>query len=335
MLIGTTMSRESAMKSIHLDAALQYAALGLPVLPIRPFKKAPLIEGGAHVATTDPRVISEWWRRWPMARVALSCGERAGFDALDIDKQHGGIEVLGRLLSRHKLKLPKTSLQSTPSGGFHILFCHRPGLVNRCGVPKDGNAGMDCRTNGAQIITAPAEDYRWRKIVPVKDLPPWPDWLAEFYLRREPSPLIHPAPDFTSSGPPGEVERARLYINRALERVCGDIERALPGTQENTLHCGAFQLGALLNALPIIPMEDVINDLVGAGLSMTSERGKPPWTARTVQWKVNRGVRLGYEEGTALVPNFGQARASRPSTARPKKDRTQQVVGRVGRLQRS
>jgi hypothetical protein len=76
-----------------LDAALSYAAQGIPVYPVhwprhildgvslacscsrgpacdRPAKH-PLVRHGVKEATTDADRIGRWWRRWPQANLGL------------------------------------------------------------------------------------------------------------------------------------------------------------------------------------------------------------------------------------------------------------------------
>jgi len=55
-----------------LEAALQYAGRGWPVLPCR--DKVPLVRGGVHAATRDLATIERWWHTWPQANVAVTCG---------------------------------------------------------------------------------------------------------------------------------------------------------------------------------------------------------------------------------------------------------------------
>jgi hypothetical protein len=78
----------------RLDAALSYAARGIPVYPVhwphptpsraslacscprgpacdRPAKH-PLLRHGVKEATTDPHRIGHWWHRWPQANLGLA-----------------------------------------------------------------------------------------------------------------------------------------------------------------------------------------------------------------------------------------------------------------------
>ena len=129
-------------RPLMLEAALGYAELGIAILPMRTDEKIPLTRHGSRDASRDPGQISRWWRRWPTADLSLASGMISGFDALDVDRQHGGIEALAGLIDHHG-PLPETSRQQTPSGGFHLLFRHRPGLKNRSG----GHARSTAKTH--------------------------------------------------------------------------------------------------------------------------------------------------------------------------------------------
>ena len=76
-----------------LDAALGYAARGIPVYPVHwphlnpgeaslacscprgpscdRAAKHPLVRHGIHDATTNPAQLERWWSRWPAANLGL------------------------------------------------------------------------------------------------------------------------------------------------------------------------------------------------------------------------------------------------------------------------
>jgi len=93
-----------------VDAALQYASLGLPVIPIHGIYKGrctcqagqncerpgkhPHTAHGVHDATTDRNQIKSWWEKWPGANIGIETGAGSGIVVLDVDPRHGGGETL-------------------------------------------------------------------------------------------------------------------------------------------------------------------------------------------------------------------------------------------------
>jgi hypothetical protein len=66
-----------------LDHALDCAARGWPVFPIKPGSKEPATRRGFHDATTDTDQITTWWTKTPAAGIGIATG--VAFDVLDID----------------------------------------------------------------------------------------------------------------------------------------------------------------------------------------------------------------------------------------------------------
>ena len=70
-------------------AAAVYAALGFPVVPMHASQPAggctcpdpdcsdpgkhPRLAGWKRLASTDPAIVGEWWRRWPHANLGGRC----------------------------------------------------------------------------------------------------------------------------------------------------------------------------------------------------------------------------------------------------------------------
>ena len=121
-----------------LAAALEYAALGWPVLPIFEIRDAGqcacgdprcespgkhpvgrLVPRGLKQATTDPEVIHRWFNAAPTANLAVAAGVKAGIVVIDVDPRHGGDESLANLEAEHGT-LPDTILQLTGGGGAVI-----------------------------------------------------------------------------------------------------------------------------------------------------------------------------------------------------------------------
>src|SRR3954452_7813941 len=95
-----------------LEAALKLAGTGWPVFPMwwptgsdrfpcacgtracpspakHPLSKA--VRNGNLNATTDERIILDWWLRYESANVGIRTGMPAGIFVVDLDPRHGGM----------------------------------------------------------------------------------------------------------------------------------------------------------------------------------------------------------------------------------------------------
>jgi len=148
----------------NLSVALEYIAAGIPVFPCRAEgetdphtgrvhdPKSPLTSNGLYGASTNERIVREWWRRNPDALVGIPTGTKTGFFALDVDVKEGkaGDVNLAKLEAQHSA-LPETVVVQTATGGFHHLFRHADGLTTSTGsLPKD----IDIRAEGGYVIAA-------------------------------------------------------------------------------------------------------------------------------------------------------------------------------------
>jgi Bifunctional DNA primase/polymerase, N-terminal len=249
--------------SVVLDAALAYAARGVPVYPVhwphpaaggaatcscprgpacdRPAKH-PLVRHGVKQATTDPEVIGLWWHRWPQANVGLATG--VVFDALDVDGP-AGLAALRQLARAAGLRLPGP-LVATGGGGWHHWF--RPtGLGNR---PPRGLDHVDWRGRGGCVLAPPSRHasggtYRW--LIGL-DVAPLPEVPGDLRARLDPGP---PSPT-QPVGPRRPPALGHPYGRRVLAAELAALGRATPGQRNRTLNRCAFKAyryvaGGLLN----------------------------------------------------------------------------------------
>ena|SRR5215210_3550502 len=107
--------RHGSAPTLH-NAALAYARRSVPVFPCEPGAKRPLTRNGHWDATTDPRVVGRWWRRWPTANVGIPTGKKSGVVVLDVDVEDGGLESLAKL-ERAVAPVPKTARARTGEAG--------------------------------------------------------------------------------------------------------------------------------------------------------------------------------------------------------------------------
>jgi hypothetical protein len=240
--------------SALLDAALAYAARGIPVYPVhwpRPTPggtsqacscprgrgcdraaKHPLVHHGIHDATTSPAQLQRWWSRWPAANVGLATG--VVFDALDVDGP-AGLAALRQFARTVGLRLPGP-LVATGGGGWHYWF--RPtGLGNR---PPRGLAHMDWRGRGGAVLAPPSrhasgEHYRW--LVP-PDQAPLPEVPVALRALLDSDRPATTRPTRTV----GPAAPGHPYGRRVLAAELAALGRATPGRRNHTLNQTAFKV---------------------------------------------------------------------------------------------
>ena len=189
-----------------LEAALEYARRGWPVLPIqspqgqqcscgnarcKSVGKHPRTKHGLRDATIGERQIRAWWNCWPDANVGIATGSASGVVVLDIDPRHGGDASLSALERKHG-PLPQTLRVQSGGNGQHLYFRNPASPVkSRAGIAP----GVDLRAEGAYIIAPPslhASGNTYRLLdgknlanCPLAELP---TWLAERPQATRPAP---------------------------------------------------------------------------------------------------------------------------------------------------
>jgi Bifunctional DNA primase/polymerase, N-terminal len=263
----------------HLDAALGYAARGIPVLPLHyptarpgqdgalglgcscgdpacgPIGKHPLTVHGLHDATTSRAQLEWWWRRFPQANIGLATGHQ--FDVLDIDGPDGE-QAIAQLSAWQGFGAPGPVVR-TGRGGWHVYLAPT-GL----GTPQPrGLAQVDWRGRGGYVVAPPSRHasgtrYRW-----VRDLDtPLPQVPAALRERLEPLPIwpraAVPGIQPTTPGHP--------YGQRVLELRLAEVATAAKGQRNHTL----YRAGLRLFSLAAGGVLD--RDQVQAGLLAAAER---------------------------------------------------------------
>lgn len=197
-------------------AALNYATGdGWPVFPVGADKR-PLTKHGFKAASRDPRLITEWWTRYPDAGIGFAIPE--GLLVFDIDPRNGGVR--GR-------ELPRTKEAGTRSGGQHLYYRVPPDL------PFKGqySPGVDLKSGGkGYVILPPTPGYSWVTEWTARKLP---DDVLEHCVRQ--SGFARPA-----SPPQARVnrlpwEKASRYGEAALTNQAESVRLAREGERNNTL----------------------------------------------------------------------------------------------------
>ncbi|WP_243073691.1 bifunctional DNA primase/polymerase [Microbacterium sp. SS28] len=135
------------------EAALQFAAAGVPVFPCEPQGKRPLTGAGFLDATRDLEQVSAWWRRSPHANIGMPTGRTSGIDVVDVDvKADGtGFPMLHLAVDQGLLDGELARVR-TPSGGLHIYF---PAAgPQRCW--QAARSHIDFRGEGGYVVVPPS-----------------------------------------------------------------------------------------------------------------------------------------------------------------------------------
>jgi hypothetical protein len=276
--------------SALLDAALGYAAWGVPVYPVhwprptpggaslacscprgpscdRPAKH-PLVRHGIHDATCDPAQLERWWSRWPAANLGLATG--IAFDALDVDGP-AGLAALQQLPAAAGLRLPGP-LVATGGGGWHYWFAPT-GLGNR---PPRGLDHVDWRGIGGCVLAPPSRHissgtYRWLRGL---DQAPLPEVPAALRALLDPIQATTTRPPRTA----GPVAPGHPYGRRVLAGELAALGRATPGHRNHTLNQTAFKVYRYV-ASGVLDDDDVTAAFTEAALAIGLTAAE---TARTL-----------------------------------------------------
>ena len=295
-----------------LEAALGYAALGIPVYPVhwpRPIPdqanvcscrrgpgcdrpaKHPLVRHGLHDATCDPGQLQDWWQRWPPANVGLVTG--VVFDALDIDGP-AGLTALGQVRGAAGLRFPGP-LVATGGGGWHHWFTPT-GLGNR---PPHGLGHVDWRGRGGCVLAPPSyhisgRTYRWLIGLDQATLAEVPAALHQL-LDPDPPPTSRPA---RTAGPD---LAGHPYGRRVLADELAALGRATPGQRNRTLNRTAFKVYRYV-AGGVLDDQDVTVAFTTAALAIGLDRAE---IGRTLASARTAGL-----ANPRCVPSSGQPEAA-------------------------
>ncbi len=236
-----------------MDLALEYAASGWPVFPVRAADeelfdastgefitygaKSPLTPRGFRNATKNERIIRRLWEDNPTAMVAIPTGAPTGVWVLDVDQGEDvdGSATLAALEAEHG-NLPETVTVQTPSGGRHFIFRLPYGQQ----VRNRGRfaPGLDTRGDGGFIVAAGSvradgRAYTWESRPP--EPADAPQWLIDMVVKQDsPTPVGGTAP---STG----------YVEAAVEAEIDRLESTTSG-RNTQLNESAFALGTLVGA---------------------------------------------------------------------------------------
>ena len=224
------------MSALPVDFALEYAARGWVVLPLKRERNEPhgdiLGSGWTYetVGTSDPEVIRRWWTWDPAANIGIVLGARSGVIVLDVDrKKTDGWESLVAW-QRERGWLPEGPVVRTPSGGGHLWFALPPGRDLR--RKMSWLRGVDVCASGHQVAVPPScrkigtrspkpwepatlelREYEWTRTGP---LPVAPEFLLEDVETRTPARRSEDEDDARGTGSGDHLPKTSDFLERGL-----------------------------------------------------------------------------------------------------------------------
>lgn len=185
-----------------MTAALRYARRGWRVFPL--LGKLPPFKAWQNEATTDPRRIRRWWRRWPNANVAILCDSQHGPIVLDIDGPSGAELV-------ERLNLPPTrEAQSSKKSKRHLYFDPATSGVHVPRIIKvkfdDKRYDLDILGDGGYVVAPPSlhpetgRYYKWLSRIRPLPLPDAVLQLVSPYKENDKKSAAPPLPDIIHEG---------------------------------------------------------------------------------------------------------------------------------------
>lgn len=219
----------------RLEAALQFASQGVPVLPVLPGSKTPACAHGVKDSTCDRATIEKWWAEADY-NIGVACGAEAGLLVLDVDGPIGESSL-------HELckpaDLPNTPTVRTANGGWHYYFALPTGekFKNHVGI----RPGLDIRTDNGYVVAPPSaledgKEYVWELDFDEAELAAIPDWLLA--ILKEDTPKANRPVSEDGIIPEGLRNSTLSQIGGALRRHGSSTDSILAALRkENENRC--------------------------------------------------------------------------------------------------
>jgi hypothetical protein len=202
-------------------AALKLAGKGFRVFPCVERGKEPAVADNLKRATTDPNIISGWWRSRDF-NIGIATGEGSGIWVLDVDGEEG--EQTLRQLEAADGALPPT-VEAITGKGRHLYFRWPAGVEIRNTQDNPVMPGIDVRGEGGYVLAPPSVHpsgriYAWnsRRMLSTHRLvfrgtdefADAPDWLIVLVTSK-----VHPAG--ASFDTVNNAEKWRSFVNEPVE----------------------------------------------------------------------------------------------------------------------
>ncbi|MDT3438359.1 bifunctional DNA primase/polymerase [Pseudofrankia sp. BMG5.37] len=252
-------------------AALDYAAHGWPVLPLRWIQdgrcscdhgagcyadspgKHPIREAaprGLTDATNAPDVVGAWWSRWPLANIGLRTGVVA--DVLDADGPDGHAGLAALVDEGRMPPVTWRIAETGRAGGLH-LYLPPTGDGNHTGGKSGWPPHLDYRGRGGYVLAPPSNHlsgriYQWRDGLALPELDTAtgrPEIAARMPWEPAAPVVARPVnpPRRTSLPPTGTTTDGTPYGRAALADEAATLRSTSPGARNVQLFESALKLG--------------------------------------------------------------------------------------------
>jgi hypothetical protein len=206
------------------DWALAYAKVSWRVFPLWPQEKRPIYDGWPTGATTDPKLIHQYWDAAPDRNIGVVCGE--AFDAWDIEAAH--LDRFTTYLAAKGVTLPEGPLAQTARGGWHYLT-EPTGVAGSRNLYLDGTHIGELKSTGGFIVVSPSifidkagSQGQWRWITRTPAMAVSPAIPALLHLLERPRTGPH---KFATRITDVEQGIRRLEVLSAALRTAGEGRR--------------------------------------------------------------------------------------------------------------
>lgn len=282
-----------ASRSSVLDAALQYAEMGLSVLACEGKKPAINWTAFQHRAA-HPMTIRKWDEVGLLQNVGIICGKVSGnLVVVDLDGTKA-VEAYGMYFP----SLTETFAVETGSGkGRHYYYFVRE-LPPTTRVVGASIGNVELRADGCYVVAPPSihpetgSRYIGYHSLPIMILPdtrPVVAWVKKLIAEKHGGLMPPPA---NREG----VKNASAWARAALAGECANVRAALPGARNNTLYRAALKMGSLIadGKLSEYEAEDA---LLEAAMLLTSTDGIDA-TLKTIFSGLKTGMESSRERHT-------------------------------------
>jgi hypothetical protein len=238
--VSSKSSRKKSEKTNLQNAIELNAEFGWSLFPCSD-TKAPLTKNGLYNASSDPAAIRQRWKNNPNALIGLPCGPGNSVFVIDLDKKKDidGIANFTKLMNGQKIR---TRTVETPSGGRHHYFQYSDDLKDIKNWNGKIAPGIDTKTGGGYVITAPSRltDGREYKVIDDSPIAEMPSVLRQKLLALASKPQPEP--------PTGELKSAEdtPWGILMMGRLCGPLAEAKEGTRNDHLFRCSCLAGRLI-----------------------------------------------------------------------------------------